>query len=372
MGNNSAINTCCKLNSPDFTNRSNSGNSPRWENLLDRKRLLEAKTKATAMMESSPLPPRPVSPTRKCCAPVRATRNRDALTPLSSHRRRSFRQLAMSPRANQKKLLASLKEAAIQAQLRQQTRSATKIQATTRGFLCRRTFLNLKIKSKRLLQTTNHTCKSLFSEITMEEDLDDSIASLGSFDWSPHSDDTLRIERLGNNDFQLCPRLDDLHKLHQKCHASTSTPETWLGSELSRMQDSFSTLLSRDSALDSPVKRPLRKLSPTRSGSNSSPLATNLRPVEMSCTFDYSSNPALTLPPISPCSFGEPRRKFPALRATCSMSSPRPSVKLEASSPLRRAASRAMLDLGHSSLTSTASRDEPVRRPERCHSPIQR
>lgn len=383
--------------SPGDSSRSRSGRgssdnektSPRWEKLLDRKRMIESEANRRAMIVAATSAP-PLSSDESCRSPVprhsKSESGRDPLSAFSAHRRSSFRELALSPRANQKKLLEGLKEAALKAQRLKEDKSAKIIQACVRGYLVRYSMVMFTttrktIKKKDNLTSTNHTCKSMFSEVTME-DFDDSLASL---DWSPHEEKlniSLPFEGEDADDADGCLHIRnnnnrDLVKMN-KLHASTSTPETWLDSEFGSapmMQDSFSTWLSKDHSMDSPVKRPLRTRSPTRRRTGS-PLP---RGADIQQRLHFSSPGGLSLyPPISPCSLADPPKqrnsnssnKLPTFRPAPIFSPARTasSTKLV---PLGRSSNNNMHELGHASFCSSMlTRDEPVRRPERCHSPI--
>jgi hypothetical protein len=153
------------------------------------------------------------------------------------------------------------------------------------------------------------------------------------------------------------------NSLSKKLHASTSTPDTWLESEFGTRtpQDSFSTLLSRES-MDVPIQRPHRRRSPLPSpfspSRSNTTTTTRPSPHHSDTAGTETTQPSQPHPffhPISPCSFGEPRRKVSCLR----------------DSPYRKkgAATNKLLKAAklHMSLSSI---DEPVRRPSRASSPI--
>lgn len=266
----------------------------------------------------------------------------------------------MSPRANQKKLLLSLKDAVAEAF---RTKSVIQLQAVARGYLVRQKALQSAPKTpktkKALLQQSNHTHHSMFSELTMSEPEDG--VSLGSLDWATDDDDCGPPFRLDknyfdnskNNYFNLNNSYNFENSLSKKLQASTSTPETWLESEFGSRtpQDSFSTLLTRES-MDVPIQRPRRR---------HSPLPSPCSPCRSTTRSSYQdrhqetqhSHPHPFFHPISPCSFGEPRRKVSCLR----------------DSPFRKKATNKLLKAAKLQM-SLSSIDEPVRQPSRASSPV--
>ena len=387
-----------------------------WDQLLHRKRQTESSSLLTGSLREesrtegplpgpqSPSPHRGQNPTNpfhkhespqhsKSCSAL----PNDPLTPVSSHRRISFRKLALSPRSDQKNLLSSLHQAAMARELARRERSVIPIQAAVRGFLVRENVL----RSPRARPTkeklrdklggaapglssfqSNHTCRSMFSEVTMSEfgesgESDDDEWSIASLDWKRDFDETLHTV-LKDHHHPSTPRKT------QSLHASTSTPETFMmgdhstsqfGSFNRMLQDSFSTLKTRES-MDAPVRRPRRALSPPPN-----PLRTRNQLVHNSTNNNYNCGL-----PMSPARV-PPSRTLTVLRSCDDVISPlgnhSPGTGLASKNNklllLTRQSKRQLLleSIGNMSLlasssTTTTKVDEPLQRPRRCHSPLHR
>lgn len=286
----------------------------------------------------------------------------DPLGGVSCHRRRSFR-MSAAQKVCRKALLESLKEAARLAQKEHQTkiaqkacehalatrRMSIKIQAVMRGYLCRKNNWLCDFLKPSSKKTFHHSRQ--YSEITMSE-FGDSVLSLDTLDWSPCG---LNISNHHSP-----------YKTENRFHASSSTATTCMES-IFNPQDSLASTFTQESS-DSPVRLPLRKLSPP-------PERTEAMIRHQRLQKGQKHSPTHK-PPLTPKPPHERVSASPIGESPSDSSSPQVNLRPRMEPflfALEPPISPGITDIrGNTSFSSVGSRDWPAKKPSRTVSPVRR